>query len=60
MGPKAKKNPRTGQLTHKTAEVLDRIKASTKIPIRYLVEEAVINYLPKKYEKQKVKEEVVS
>lgn len=44
--------PRSAELTEKAAEVVDRIKDLTKIPKRYLIEEAIVNYLPEKYEAQ--------
>lgn len=58
--PLAKKSnipppPRSAELTEAAAEVVDRIKALTRIPKRYLIEEAIINYLPDKYEAEEVK-----
>jgi hypothetical protein len=47
---------RTTELTEKAAEVVDRIKDLTKIPKRYLVEEAILNYLPNKYEQESEEE----
>lgn len=40
---------RHAELTKRAATVVDRIKAKTKKPIKYLIEEAVVNYLPEKY-----------
>lgn len=45
--------PRSAELTDKAAQVVDRIKDLTKIPKRYLIEEAILNYLPEKYEGRK-------
>ena len=45
--------PRSAELTEEAAAVVDRIKAATKIPKRYLIEEAILVYLPEKYEGQK-------
>lgn len=41
---------RNAELTPKAAKVVDRVKAQTKIPMKHLIEEAIINYLPSKYE----------
>jgi hypothetical protein len=43
----------SAELTEKAAKVVSRIKARTNIPKKFLIEEAIINYLPEKYEKQK-------
>jgi len=40
---------RSAELTPDAATVVDQIKHKTKIPIKFLIEEAVVNYLPKKY-----------
>ena len=45
-------SPRSAELTQKAAKVVDRIKDITKIPKRHLIEEAIVNYLPKKYERR--------
>ena len=45
----------SAELTEEAAAVVDRIKALTKIPKKYLIEEAILKYLPKKYEGQKLK-----
>ena len=42
------------ELTDKAARVIERLKKRTKIPKKYLVEEAVVEYLSPKYEKQEV------
>ena len=60
MGTKDKKFTRTAQLTEETAAVLDRIKALRRIPITYLIEEAVINYLPQRYEYKQTEKEALS
>jgi len=44
--------PRSAELTEAAAEVVDRIKALTRIPKRYLIEEAILNYLPDKYKEE--------
>lgn len=49
---KKAKSPRSHELSPKAAKVVDRIKEKTRIPKRYLIEEAILNYLPKKYEGQ--------
>ena len=46
-------SPRTAELTEEAANVVDRIKALTRIPMKFLIEEAIIKYLPKKYEKRR-------
>jgi predicted transcriptional regulator len=40
---------RTVEVSQEAAAMLDRMKDRTKIPKRYLVEEAILQYLPKKY-----------
>lgn len=47
--------PRSAELTEEAANVVDRIKAKTRIPKKFLIEEAIVNYLPKKYEKKEVR-----
>jgi hypothetical protein len=43
--------PRTAELTEEAARVVDRIKARTNIPKKFLIEEAILNYLPEKYKR---------
>jgi len=44
--------PRSTELTEKAAAIVDRINLKTKIPKKYLVEEAIINYLPQRYKNE--------
>jgi len=44
--------PRSAELTPKAATIVDRIKNRTRIPKKFLIEEAIVNYLPKKYERR--------
>lgn len=55
MKKNASATVRNAELTEKAAAVVDRINNKTKIPKKFLIEEAVINYLPEIYEGRKAR-----